>query len=214
MESTARNGCATYRHSRVLKFRSLFPAPLLDLSVLGRGAEAISSRASGSDQLRSARRKGQSGCRKLRRNRSGSCCRGGWGTGLRPVHCHPFRWPYLRWPELNPDGALSRGSSPEQFPRGSFLSFRSLQKISDRMNLFELTRALVDIESITNHEKNVARLSVCPTFFLARALQRPLERMAGRAESRQHFRLLGRADRHAFDAPGHGAAVLSLARRC
>ena len=56
--------------------------------------------------------------------------------------------------------------------RGSFLSFRFSEKDDKRktgqkrprMHLFELTRALVDIESTTNHEKNVtdylfARLS-------------------------------------------------------
>src|SRR2546426_6168697 len=37
-----------------------------------------------------------------------------------------------------------------------FRSFVSLiQKCPIRMSLFELTRALVDIESTTNHEKNV-----------------------------------------------------------
>src|SRR5436853_7684508 len=47
--------------------------------------------------------------------------------------------------------------------RGSFLSFRFSEKNDKRktgqkrprMSLFELTRALVDIESTTNHEKNV-----------------------------------------------------------
>src|SRR5258708_14614868 len=38
-----------------------------------------------------------------------------------------------------------------------FLPFVSLiQKSPIRMNLFELTRALVDIETTTNHEKNMA----------------------------------------------------------
>ncbi len=53
------------------------------------------------------------------------------------------------------DGALSRGSGPESDPRGSFLSLRSIQKRRVLMNLFELTRALVDIESVTNGEKKV-----------------------------------------------------------
>src|SRR5216684_2722971 len=48
-----------------------------------------------------------------------------------------------------------RGSGPESYPRGSFLSLRSIQKRPVLMNLFELTRALVDIESVTNGEKKV-----------------------------------------------------------
>ena len=56
---------------------------------------------------------------------------------------------------FEPDGALSRGSGPESDPRGSLLSLRSIQKRPVPMNLFELTRALVDIESVTNGEKRV-----------------------------------------------------------
>jgi len=56
---------------------------------------------------------------------------------------------------FEPDGALSRGSGPESYPRGSLLSFRFIQKRPVPMNLFELTRALVDIESVTNGEKRV-----------------------------------------------------------
>src|SRR6266705_3659025 len=56
---------------------------------------------------------------------------------------------------FEPDGALSRGSGPESYPRGSLLSFRFIQKRPVPMNLFELTRALVDIESVTNGEKKV-----------------------------------------------------------
>jgi acetylornithine deacetylase len=41
------------------------------------------------------------------------------------------------------------------YPRGSFLSFLLIQKRLIRVNLFEFARALVDIESTTNHEKNV-----------------------------------------------------------
>jgi acetylornithine deacetylase len=81
-------------------------------------------------------------------------------------------------PELKPDGALSRGSSPEQFPRGFFLSFRFIQKISNRMNLFELTRALVDIESTTNHEKNVGDFLFAQLSILASRTSGRLERMA------------------------------------
>src|SRR5260370_330407 len=43
-----------------------------------------------------------------------------------------------------------------RFVSSRFLPFVALiQKCLIRMNLFELTRALVDIESTTNHEKNV-----------------------------------------------------------
>jgi len=42
------------------------------------------------------------------------------------------------------------------FARGSFLSECSLQFAATTMNLFELTRALVDIDSTTGHEKSVA----------------------------------------------------------
>ena len=50
-------------------------------------------------------------------------------------------------------------ANPSAFFRGSFLSFRFLPKKTRtdnaKVQLFELTRALVDIESTTNHEKNV-----------------------------------------------------------
>ncbi len=45
------------------------------------------------------------------------------------------------------------------------------------MNLFELTRALVDIESITNHEKNVADFLFAQLSFLAAQHSGSLERM-------------------------------------
>ncbi len=48
-----------------------------------------------------------------------------------------------------------REAAAPSFPRGSFLSLRSIQKRRVLMNLFELTRALVDIESVTNGEKRV-----------------------------------------------------------
>jgi acetylornithine deacetylase len=55
-----------------------------------------------------------------------------------------------------------REAAAPSYLRGSFLSFRFIQKTrtkkageKTRMQLFELTRALVDIESTTNHEKNV-----------------------------------------------------------
>jgi acetylornithine deacetylase len=58
------------------------------------------------------------------------------------------------------DEALSRGSSPSLFLAvPSFLSASSYKKFNEQnsgdMNLFELTRALVDIESVTNNEKQV-----------------------------------------------------------
>jgi acetylornithine deacetylase len=94
-------------------------------------------------------------------------------------------------PELNPDGALSRGSSPEQFRRGSFLSFRFIQKISHRMNLFELTRALVDIESTTNHENNVGDFLFAQLSLLASRTSGHLERMAVEPNRDNIFALWG-----------------------
>jgi len=46
------------------------------------------------------------------------------------------------------------------------------------MNLFELTRALIDIESITNHEKNVGDFLFAQMSFLAARHSGRLERMA------------------------------------
>src|SRR5216683_2666889 len=48
-----------------------------------------------------------------------------------------------------------REAAAPSLPRGSFLSLRFIQKRPVLMNLFELTRALVDIESVTNGEKKV-----------------------------------------------------------
>jgi acetylornithine deacetylase len=48
-----------------------------------------------------------------------------------------------------------REAAAPSLPRGSFLSLRFIQKRPALMNLFELTRALVDIESVTNGEKKV-----------------------------------------------------------
>src|ERR1700687_80256 len=64
--------------------------------------------------------------------------------GLRPVHCHPY----------HPDGALSRGSGPSSFLAVPSFRFAPPERQA-AMNLFELTRALVDIESTTNHEGKV-----------------------------------------------------------
>jgi acetylornithine deacetylase len=57
------------------------------------------------------------------------------------------------------DEALSRGGKPERisfaFPSFRFASFQKRRIEKAKVQLFELTRALVDIESTTNHEKNV-----------------------------------------------------------
>jgi len=65
--------------------------------------------------------------------------------GLRPVHCHP----YLRVERYREVAATG-------FARGFFLSECSLQFAKTTMHLFELTRALVDIDSTTGQEKSVA----------------------------------------------------------
>jgi acetylornithine deacetylase len=57
------------------------------------------------------------------------------------------------------------------------LSIRSFQKIANAMNVFELTRALVDIESITNHEQNVADFLFAQLSSLAAYTGGRLERM-------------------------------------
>src|SRR5260370_40711685 len=82
------------------------------------------------------------GAGSFRRNRCGKLIRNGWGFGLIPGHCHPCL----------ADGALSGWKTR----RASFsLLWQSLLFESLAMNLFELTRALVDIESITPHEEQV-----------------------------------------------------------
>src|SRR5437879_7721466 len=58
--------------------------------------------------------------------------------------------------------------------------FRSSRNVRFRMNLFELTRALVDIEATTNHEKNVgnylyAQLSALTTRYSGRIERIPAE---------------------------------------
>ncbi len=65
--------------------------------VLDRGAEAISSRAGCSEQLRRPERKGHLQHVPPKFSREADL-REGWGARLTPAHCHPFR----------PDGALSR----------------------------------------------------------------------------------------------------------
>jgi acetylornithine deacetylase len=67
---------------------------------------------------------------------------------------------------------------PRAFLRGSFLSFLSIQKYSVRMNLFELTRALVDIESTTNREQPAADFLFAQLSFLAARTSGRLERIS------------------------------------
>ncbi len=65
--------------------------------VLDRGAEAISSRAGGSEQLRRPARKGRLQHFPPKSSREADLCED-WGARSTPAHCHPF----------GPDGALSR----------------------------------------------------------------------------------------------------------
>ncbi len=76
-----------------------------------------------------------------------------------------------------PDEALSRGSSLEQCPRGSFLSSCFVQKSLVGMKLFELTRALVDIDSVTGHEGAVGDYLFMHLALLAAQYNGKLERI-------------------------------------
>src|SRR5260370_1004835 len=106
-----------------------------------RGAEAISRRLRCSGSFGAAARKGLDF--NLRRNRPWQLSpRRGWGARLRPAHCHPD----LDRP--GSDGALP--GSTRSLPR-----VPSALSIPLFMNVFELTRALVDIESITENEERV-----------------------------------------------------------
>jgi acetylornithine deacetylase/succinyl-diaminopimelate desuccinylase-like protein len=67
------------------------------------------------------------------------------------------------------------------------------------MNVFELTRALVDIDSVTPNEEEVG-------VYLADYLRALAERTGG------HVEILGPAGGDAIDAHGHGASVLRIAR--
>src|SRR5713101_9044828 len=91
----------------------------------------------------------------------------GWGPGLRPVHCHPLR--------SYADGALSRSDSPEF---SSVLPFSLVPFLKATMDLFALTRALVDIESVTNNEAGAGD-------FLFRHLSPLAARYGGRVERMQ-----------------------------
>src|ERR1019366_6517713 len=78
----------------------------------------------------------------IRRNRKGISISSGWGVRSKPAHCHPF-----------PGGWSAIGIET----RGPHAYFPPLLAFPPRngyfMNVFELTRALVDIESITNNEE-------------------------------------------------------------
>jgi len=81
------------------------------------------------------------------------------------------------------------------------------------MNVFELTRALVDIESITNNEERVGHY-LCGLSRAARRALRCLHR-TGRsgAAPLQRVRAVGpAANRHAFHPHGYRASLLRLAR--
>src|SRR5579864_8160354 len=72
----------------------------------------------------------------------GSFARRGWGVRLRPAHCHPDLVGHgIGWSATGKHAKLSsRSPAP------------SLAKL---MNVFELTRALVDVESVTGNEERV-----------------------------------------------------------
>src|ERR1017187_1217382 len=101
-----------------------------------RGAAAISSRTGFPIEYRRPATGAVSG---IRRNRDGISIPSGWGARSNPAHCHPFTG---GWSAI---GTETRGlrvlSSSSPPPNGTL------------MNVFELTRALVDIESITNNEE-------------------------------------------------------------
>ncbi len=81
------------------------------------------------------------------------------------------------------------------------------------MNVFELTRALVDIESITGNEEQMGDVLFAHLSELAAKHGGHAELMPVEPRRNNISRLLGRADGHAFHAHGHGAAVFSVARR-
>jgi acetylornithine deacetylase len=79
--------------------------------------------------------------------------------------------------ELKPDGALSRGGGPSFFAVPSF-RFASIQNCEfPGMNVFELTRALVEIESTTRHEKAVGEFLHARLTALAARYDGRVERM-------------------------------------
>ena len=74
------------------------------------------------------------------------------------------------------------------------------------MNLFELTRALVDIESMTNREQNVADFLFAQLSRAGLAHVGRLERIAVEPNRDNIFACWGEPDRHAFHAHGYRAA--------
>src|SRR5205085_12435164 len=80
----------------------------------------------------------------FRRNRDGNSIPSGWGVRPIPAHCHP----------LQAGGALS-GTKGARTRRVVFFSLAPALPHWQLMNVFELTRALIDIESITNNEERV-----------------------------------------------------------
>ena len=72
--------------------------------------------------------------------------RRGWGVRLRPAHCH------LDLVYCGSDGALP-GSTRKLSARSPLLHPSHL-----RMNIFELTRSLVDVESITRNEERMSNV--------------------------------------------------------
>ncbi len=81
------------------------------------------------------------------------------------------------------------------------------------MNVFELTRALVDIESITENEERMGSVLFAHLSELAAQYRRACRTDARRAPAQQCSRLVGRTNGHALHAHGHRAAVLPFARR-
>ncbi len=81
------------------------------------------------------------------------------------------------------------------------------------MKVFELTRALVDIESITGNEEAVGNYLFDCLAPLAARFQGSVERMPVEAAPLQCVRGVRRpARRHAFHSHGYGAAIHRLAR--
>src|SRR3989442_12062870 len=91
-------------------FDLLFENPLSS-NLLDRGAEAISSRPGGSEQLRRPERKGLLSIF-LPKSSPGADHRGDWGTRLRLAHCHPSQ----------ADGALLRSEETRVSPLADFPS--------------------------------------------------------------------------------------------
>ena len=99
--------------------------------------------------------------------------RGGWGVWLTPAHCHSERRNATGRVERYREAAevlyIRSGSPAAAHPASSFppsLYF---------MNAFELTRALIDIDSVTPNEEQVG-------VYLAGYLSALAERTGGRVE--------------------------------